>query len=104
MAVAFVSVLTPVHGQNYTIGLSSEMAYTADISLTDSEMFVRRRDSKREVTLFLGAAEIDLDYRPRPANLLGIDKNLSTLKQSGLITWREGLDQRLQWSFSGGVY
>jgi len=53
LAVACASVLTPVHGQNYTFGLSSEMAYASDISLIDSEMFVRRRDTKREVTLFL---------------------------------------------------
>ena len=104
VAVAFVSVLTPVHGQDYTIGLSSEMAYAADISLIDSEMFVRRRDTKREVTLFLGAADINLDYRPPPVNLLGSDKDLNEPKESGLITWREGLDQRLQWTFSGGVY
>ncbi len=104
LVLALTSLITPIHGQNYTFGLSTEMAYAADISLRDSEMFVRRRDTKREVTLFLGAAGIDLDYRPPPQNLLGFDKDLSEPKESGQITWREGLDQRWQWNFSAGLY
>lgn len=104
MSVAFASLLIPLHGQDYTVGLSSEMAYSQDISLRDSEVFVRRRDAKREVTLFLGAADIDLDYRLPPQNLLGLDKDLSETKESGLISWREGLDQRLQWNITAGLY
>lgn len=104
LALAFSCLLTPIHGQDYTFGSSSEMAYTADISLRDSEIFARRRDANREFTAFLSAAEIDMDYRSPPQNLLGLDKDLSESKVSGLITLREGLDQRLQWNFSAGFY
>jgi hypothetical protein len=104
LAVAFASVLSPVLGQDYTSGLSSEMAHTSDVALLDSEMFVRRRDTQREVTLFLGAAEINLDYRPPASSLIGLDKDLTASKENGLITWREGLDSPLQWNFSAGLY
>lgn len=104
LALAFATGMLPVRALDFTLGGSSEVASATDVLLVDSEMFLRWRDSQREVTLLLGGAEIDLDYRPPAINLLGRAQDLSEPKQSGQITWREGLDHPLQWTFSGGGY
>jgi hypothetical protein len=80
------------------------MAGATDVLLVDSEMFVRLRNDQREITVSLGAAEIDLEYRPPKVNILGRSEDLSESKQSGQLTWREGLDERMQWTFSCGGY
>ena len=104
VALVSMSFLTPLKATDYTAGLSSEWAHTDDILLMDSELVMRRRDAKREVALFVGESDINLDYHPSPKNLLGKDEDLNESKYSALITYREGLDQRLQWNFSGGLY
>ncbi len=104
LVTSLTSLVMPLHGQTYTLGLSTESASASDVSLLDAELFARWRDPRRELSVWLGEAQIDLDYRPPKANLLGVADDLDASKQSGVFTWREGLDQPLQWNVSGGIY
>lgn len=104
LALVFALVPLPASGQEVTLGWSTEIARAPDIFLEDSEMNARWKDLKREISLMLGASQIDLDYLPPKVNILGVVNERDELKKSGQFTWREGLDQRLQWNLTCGAY
>lgn len=93
-----------VAGQNYLVGLSSELQVASDVLLVDSELNARWRNSTREVSMVAGIANLQMDYVPSPWDLTATFEQLEETRTSAQLTWREGLDQRWRWNFAGGGY
>jgi len=92
----------PVCGQDFMVGLSQERQESSDIRLIDSELDLRWRTTKREITVMAAVADLDVNYAPNPLDFLGVSRKLDETRTSEQITWREGLDQRWRWNFSAG--
>ena len=101
--VAFLTT-TRAAGQNWLVGLSSEMQVASDVCVADNELNARWRDGRRELSVMAGLANLQMDYAPSPWDLTATFEKLEETRSTAQLTWREGLKTPWRWNFSGGGY